>query len=79
MKYRLIPKSKKNLNETAASLQPPASSIKDSKKQINENIDLDNLEKFTGPKEAIRWCNKKFEELGDIKFKQIANYLHIYL
>ena len=36
-------------------------------------------EKFKGPKDAIKWCNEKFKELKDIKYKQIANYLHIYL
>ena len=40
---------------------------------------IDMEEKFKGPKDAIKWCNDKFRELKDIKYKQIANYLHIYL
>ena len=41
---------------------------------------LDNLEpeEFQSPIEAIKWCNEKFRELKDKKYKQIDNYLHIY-
>lgn len=34
---------------------------------------------FKTPKEAIRWCNQMFEKTKDRKYKQISNYLHIYL
>ena len=43
------------------------------------DLNLDTDDKFKGPKDAIKWCNEKFSELKDIKYKQIANYLHIYL
>ena len=49
------------------------------KKLSEADLGLDTEEKFKGPKEAINWCNEKFRELKDIKYKQIANYLHIYL
>ena len=78
MKYRLIPKDKKKLSETAATLQPPATEIQKNP-EINENLNTNEIEKFNGPKDAIKWCNKMFEELKDIKYKQISNYLHIYI
>ena len=34
---------------------------------------------FKTPKEAIRWCNEMFRKTNDRKYKQISNYLHIYL
>lgn len=61
--------------------------IKFIKKELKEQKELldelyeDSLGKdtFKNAKEAITWCNKKFKELGDRRYKQIANYLHIYL
>ena len=69
MKYRLIPKKK--LAETSAYITPPVSGVDNKmyKKNFNENLDIDSLEKFSGSKEAIKWCNKKFEELQDVKYK----------
>ena len=34
---------------------------------------------FKNAKEAVRWCNEMFRTSGDRRYKQIANYLHIYL
>lgn len=54
--------------------------IPKSKKLSESDLGLDiGEEKFKGPKDAIKWCNEKFNELKDVKYKQIANYLHIYL
>ena len=75
--YKLIPKNKK-YSETSAYVTPPASSIQKNKR-LDETIFDADPEEFTGPKDAIKWCNEKFKELGDKKFKQISQYLHIYL
>lgn len=36
-------------------------------------------EGFNSPKEAIKWCNKMHQLTNDNRYKQISNYLHIYL
>lgn len=60
--------------------------IKFIKKELKEQKLLDEVfedslgnDTFKNAKEAITWCNAKFKELGDKRYKQIANYLHIYL
>ena len=60
--------------------------IKFIKKELKEQKLLDEVfedslgdDTFKNAKEAITWCNMKFKELGDKRYKQIANYLHIYL
>ena len=36
-------------------------------------------EGFNSPKEAVKWCNKMYQLTNDNRYKQISNYLHIYL
>ena len=64
MRYKLIPIEEAYL-----------SSLSDASGLSNTG---DEPEEFKNPVEAIKWCNEKFKELGDKKYKQIANYLHIY-
>ena len=88
MKYKLIPKNK-NFFETTSSLANPlsypinelTSEEDDSDLMESESLSFgdEDIDKFNSPKDAIRWCNEKFKELNDIKYKQIANYLHIYM
>lgn len=60
--------------------------VKFIKKELMEQKLLNELyedslgeDTFKTPKEAIRWCNQMFEKTKDRKYKQISNYLHIYL
>ena len=60
--------------------------IKFIKKELKESKLLNELyedsigdDTFKSAKEAIRWCNEMFMKTNDRKYKQIANYLHIYL
>ena len=52
-------------------MTPPASSIQKNKR-LDEVIFDAEPDEFKGPKDAIKWCNEKFKELGDKKFKQIS-------
>ena len=60
--------------------------IKFIKKELKESKLLNELYEdsigdntFKTAKDAVKWCNEMFRTSGDRRYKQIANYLHIYL
>ena len=61
--------------------------IEDEKRRRKKEYELDEAfklyqseeEGFNSPKEAIKWCNKMHQLTNDNRYKQISNYLHIYL